>query len=73
VTSVASIKTSAEEGPFSMITNGSKEALFCRKLIVGVVGRGIVDATFFTTNDSVIPFYTTMGLVIDEDRVNSVT
>ena len=72
-TTDVSILTFAEVAPFSMVTNGREEALFCRSLIIGVVDRVIVGETCSTLNDDVLPFRTVREFEIAVERVNSYT
>ena len=52
VTPFASIKTSAEEGPFKMVTNVSVEALFCLRLILEL--HKLVIAEFICSTENFV-------------------
>ena len=60
------IETVAEVKPFSIVAN-EMEAFICLRLIVAVVGKMIVEATWSTKNDAEFPFRMKTGLVIVED------
>ena len=63
--------TLAEDGPFTIFTKISVEALFCRSSIVGVVGSSIVGNTSSTEKIVELPFKIRTGLVIVDDRTYS--
>ena len=65
-----SIDTITEFALFAKVTSGS--VLLCLRLIVGVVGRGIIEAIFYTESDAELSFRIIIELVIVEERENSV-